>query len=109
MAEPNGYIQGTNGVPIEMVDSKARQELTKKLTRPATAQVGDYLRIKAIGADGTIEVEAVPAPSGGATVPTKVSAFENDAGYATEERVQELLAEFPTFQIEVVQELPATD
>ena len=81
-------------------DKTARAELPKKLSRPATAQVGDYLRIKAIGADGTMEVEAVPAP-------TKVSAFENDAGYATEALVQELLAEFPTFKIEVVQELPA--
>lgn len=98
MAEPNGYIQGTNGVPIEMVDSKARQELPKKLTRPATAQVGDYLRIKAIGADGTMEVEAVPAPTGGNV---------DLSGYATEVWVQELLAQFPTFEIEVVQELPA--
>lgn len=79
-------------------DQTARSELPKKLTRPATAQVGDYLRITAIGADGTMEVEAVPP---------KVSAFENDAGYATEARVQELLAEFPSFEITVVQELPA--
>lgn len=46
-------------------DKTARAELPKKLTRPATARVGDYLRIKAIGADGTMEVEAAPAPEGG--------------------------------------------
>lgn len=79
-------------------DKTARAELPKKLTRPATAKVGDYLRIKAIGADGTMEVEAVPAPTGGNVDLT---------GYATEVWVQELLAEFPTFKIEVVQELPA--
>lgn len=44
-------------------DKTARSELTKKLARPETAQVGDYLRIKSIGADGTMEVEAVPAPT----------------------------------------------
>lgn len=107
MAEPNGYIQGTNGVPLELIDKTARADLLKKLTRPPTAQVGDYLRIKAIGADGTMEVEAVPAPTGGSTVPTKISAFENDSGYTTEAQVQELLAAFPTFKAEVVKELPA--
>lgn len=45
-------------------DKTARAELPKKLTRPATAKVGDYLRVKSIGADGTMEVEAVAAPSG---------------------------------------------
>lgn len=45
--------------------AEAHDALLQKLSRPATAQVGDYLRIKAIGADGTMEVEAVPAPTGG--------------------------------------------
>lgn len=70
---------------------------------------GQIIEISGAGGDGTVSsLTAVDKPAGnGATVPTKVSAFENDAGYTTEARVQELLAEFPTFQIKVVQELPA--
>ena len=72
-------------------------------------RTGQIIEISGTGEDGTVSaLTAVDKPAGsGATVPTKISAFENDAGYTTETRVQELLAAFPTFKIEVVQELPA--
>lgn len=100
---PDGYIKGSNGQLIELIDAKAREGLAKKLPTPATAKVGDYLRISAVNTDGSFTVEAVAAP----TVPTKVSAFENDAGYQTEAQVNALLAAFPTFEIQVVAQLPA--
>lgn len=100
---PDGYIKGSNGQLVEIIDAAARKGLAKKLPAPATAKVGDYLRISAVNTDGSFTVEAVAAP----TVPTKVSAFENDAGYQTEAQVNALLAAFPTFEIQVVAQLPA--
>lgn len=64
MSELKTFTTG-KGTYDSFPDKTARAELPKKLTRPATAQVGDYLRIKAIGADGSMEVEAAPAPEGG--------------------------------------------
>lgn len=83
--------------------AEAHDALPKKLPAPATATVGDYLRISAVNTDGSFTVEAVPAP----TVPTKVSELTNDAGYQTEAQVNALLAAFPTFDIQVVAQLPA--
>ena len=62
---------------------------------------GQIIEISGTDGDGTVSaLTAVDKPAGnGAMVPTKVSAFENDAGYTTEARVQELLAAFPTFKI----------
>lgn len=70
---------------------------------------GQIIEISGTDGDGTVSaLTAVDKPAGnGAVIPTKVSAFENDAGYQTAEQVNALLAEFPTFQIEVVQELPS--
>ena len=41
---------------------QAHEQLARKLSAPASPQVGDYLRIKSIAADGTMVVEGVPAP-----------------------------------------------
>lgn len=58
---------------------------------------------------GVTGLAAVNKPAGsGATVPTKVSAFENDAGYTTEAQVQELMASLETIKLAVVSELPQT-
>lgn len=66
MKELKSFTTG-KGTYDSFPDKTARSELPKKLTRPATAQAGDYLRIKAIGADGSMEVEAGPAPEGGSS------------------------------------------
>lgn len=101
---PDGYIQGSNKELIEIIDAKAREDLAKKLPAPASAKVGDYLRIEAVNEDGSFTVSAMPAP----TVPTNVSELTNDAGYQTEEQVNALIAAVPTFKKKVVSELPDT-
>lgn len=70
---------------------------------------GQILEISETDSQGVATaLQAVDKPAGdGGTVPTKVSAFENDAGYVDEARVNELLAAFPTFEIQVVAQLPA--
>lgn len=71
MAEPNGYIEGSNGERIEIVDSAARESLKTKLPAPKKAKAGDYLRISAINEDGSMLVEAVSAP--GVELPTEAT------------------------------------
>ena len=41
---------------------QAHEQLARKLSAPASPQVGQYLRIKSIATDGTMVVEGVPAP-----------------------------------------------
>lgn len=65
MAEPNGYIQGADGVPLELVDATARRQLAGKLDAPGGVKAGDYLRVKSVGEDGTVVVEGAEAPGGG--------------------------------------------
>lgn len=45
--------------------AEAHDALPKKLTKPETAKVGDYLRVKAVNEDGTMELEAAELPVGG--------------------------------------------
>lgn len=65
MAEPNGYIQGKDGKPLELVDATARRQLAGKLDAPGNVKAGDYLRVQSIGADGTVVLEGAEAPGGG--------------------------------------------
>lgn len=68
---PNGYMQGSNGQLIEIIDAAARERLAKTLPAPETVTAGYYLRINAVNADGSFTVEAVPEPSGsGAELPS---------------------------------------
>lgn len=71
--------------------------------------VGQIVEISETDAQGVATaLQAVDKPAGdGGTVPTKVSSFENDAGYQTEAQVKALMAAFPTFEIQVVAQLPA--
>ena len=57
MVKPNGYIQGTDGNPLELMDITARRQLAGKLDAPGSVKVGDYLRVQSIGADGTVVLE----------------------------------------------------
>ena len=59
---PNGYIQGKNGAPIELVDATARRQLSGKLDRPNGLTVGGYLRVQSIGEDGTVVLEGASIP-----------------------------------------------
>lgn len=54
---PNGYIIGSNGLPLELTDAEARRQLAGKLNKPDGLAVGDYLKVRSIGADGTVELE----------------------------------------------------
>lgn len=62
MAEPNGYIQGKDGKPLELVDATARRQLAGKLDAPGNVKAGDYLRVKSVGEDGTVVVEGTEGP-----------------------------------------------
>lgn len=62
MAEPNGYIQGADGKPLELVDITARRQLAGKLDAPDGVKAGDYLRVKSVGEDGTVVVEGAEGP-----------------------------------------------
>lgn len=44
--------------------AEAHDALPKKLTKPETAKVGDYLRVKAVNEDGTMDLEAAELPVG---------------------------------------------
>lgn len=44
--------------------AEAHDALPKKLTKPETAKVGDYLRVKAVNEDGTMDLEAAELPAG---------------------------------------------
>lgn len=57
MVNPNGYIQGADGNPLELVDITARRQLAGKLNNPGSLKSGDYLRVQSIGADGTVVLE----------------------------------------------------
>lgn len=65
MVNPNGYIQGTDGKPLELADITARRQLAGKLDAPGGVKAGDYLRVKIVGEDGTVVVEGAEAPGGG--------------------------------------------
>lgn len=66
MVNPNGYIQGTDGKPLELADITARRQLAGKLDAPGGVKAGDYLRVKSAGEDGTVVLEGAEAPGGGA-------------------------------------------
>lgn len=72
--------------------------------------VGQIIEISGTDAEGVVSgLTAVNKPTGdGVTVPTKVSELTNDSGYQTEAQVNALLAAFPSFEIQVVSELPTT-
>lgn len=44
--------------------AEVHDALPKKLTKPETAKVGDYLRVKAVNEDGSMVLEAVELPAG---------------------------------------------
>lgn len=54
---PNGYIIGSNGLPLELTDAEARRQLAGKLNKPDGLAVGDFLKVRSIGADGSVELE----------------------------------------------------
>lgn len=62
MAEPNGYIQGADGKPLELVDAASRRQLAGKLDAPGGVKAGDYLRVKSVGEDGTVVLEGAEGP-----------------------------------------------
>ena len=65
MAEPNGYIQGTDGKPLALVDITARRQLAGKLDAPGGVKPGDYLIVKSVGEDGTVVLEGAGVPGTG--------------------------------------------
>lgn len=65
MAEPNGYIQGSSGVSLELVDKTARRQLVGKLDAPGDVKAGDYLIVKNVGVDGTVVLGGADAPGEG--------------------------------------------
>lgn len=65
MVNPNGYIQGTDGVPLELVDATARRQLSGKLDAPGDVKAGDYLMVKSVSEDGTVVLGGAEAPGGG--------------------------------------------
>ena len=65
MVNPNGYIQGKDGKPLELVDATARRQLAGKLDAPGGVKAGDYLRVQSVGADGTVVLEGAEGPGPG--------------------------------------------
>lgn len=60
--KPNG------GIPASDLAEGVIPDVSNKLDKPETAQVGQIFRVKSINEDGTYVVEAVDMPSGGGSV-----------------------------------------
>ena len=65
MVKPNGYIQGHDGLPLELVDAVARQQLKGKLDAPSGVKPGEYLMVQSIGPDGAVVLEGAEGPGEG--------------------------------------------
>lgn len=61
----------TDGKTWDDVEAALRRDMALKISAPGTATVGEYLRVKTVNIDGTIEVES--APAGSATIPVATS------------------------------------
>lgn len=80
MVNPNGYIQGKDGKPLELVDATARRQLAGKLDAPGGVKAGDYLRVQSVGADGTVVLEGAegPGPGSGQNVALDTTLTQSD-------------------------------
>lgn len=68
-AEEVGALPKGTKIPPDFTSdvNKLKEDLTRKLTEPAGAQVGQFFRVASIDEDGDYVLEAVDAPSGGVT------------------------------------------
>ena len=59
------YAKPETGIPASDLAEGAIPDVSKKLTQPETAQVGQIFRVQSITKDGNLVLEAVDMPSGG--------------------------------------------
>lgn len=59
------YAKPETGIPSSDLAEGVIPDVSKKLTQPSTAQVGQIFKVKSVNEDGTLVLESVDMPSGG--------------------------------------------